>query len=911
MTERARGRPLPTGTVTFLRTDVEGSMVLARELGARWDSLNETHLDLLRDAVERHGGVRVRTEGDALFAAFGEAGAAVQAAIEGQRAITDHPWPDDGVIRVRMTVHTGEGHLAGDDYGGFDVNRVARIAAVGHGGQLIVSGTTEALVATSLPAGCRMRPLGRFVLRDIPTPETLFQVDIPGLRTDFPPLRVARPTRGNIPERVTSFVGRSADLDQLGSLLDENRLVTLTGPGGIGKTSLAIEVARRRADAMPDGAWLVALDAVTDPEQVGAAIARALGLFDGAEGPAADALPAFLAERAGLVVLDNFEHLLAAAGEVAGLVRASPGSRFIVTSRAPLRVAGEQEYPVRPLSVGDAAGSAGAANARADAAVHLFTDRARSVAPDWTPGQDEPVVAEICTLLDGLPLGIELAAARMSVLPASAIRDRLVAHLPLPGPGPRDAPARQRTLEGAIAWSYDLLSADERRVLQMLAVFEGGFDATQAGEVIEGGATDGPRVDVLEALIALAEHSLITRGPRTGGPGETASGIRFGLMTTVQDFALQRLREAGEEHATRKRHALAYLALAETAAGHLWTAGQAVWLDRLAVDHPNLRAALRWSIETGEVEMALRLLAALWRFWQLDGHIAEGNTWAHAALALPGADEPTPARLGALAAAGGIAYWRGEREESRALYSAQLALAEKLSDVPATADAYFNLAAANFVSGDTSESLRCDQEAHRLYVELGDEVGANRANWGAANMAYNREGPAASLGAIIAVHERSVELGDAVYEALTSASIAWTYDALGDTASAAAWAIDSMVGSYGLRDLGSTAIGLPVGALVALQADRPEDAAVIMGTFEECCQRYGMRPPMGLADLIRRSDPLGRIATSLDPDVMAAATERGRRTSLGEAVALIEQIGHEAGWRPVTSRPGVVARVTD
>jgi predicted ATPase/class 3 adenylate cyclase len=895
MTEGTRGRPLPTGTVTFLRTDVEGSMLLARELGARWDTLNATHLGLLRDAVAQHDGVVVRTEGDALFAAFQEAGAAVLAAVDGQRAISGHEWPDDGVIRVRMAVHTGEGHLAGDDYGGFDVNRVARIAAVGHGGQLVVSGATEALVAASLPAGCRLRALGRFVLKDVPTPEALYQIDIPGLRTEFPPLRVARPTRGNIPERVTSFVGRTADLEQLGSLLDANRLLTLTGPGGIGKTSLAVELARQRAETMPDGAWLVALDGVTDPAQVGAAIARTLGLFDGAEGPAADALPRFLAERTSLLVLDNFEHLLGAAGEVSALLRASPWSRFIVTSRAPLRVAGEQEYPVRPLTVANDPASSDASTT--DAAVRLFADRARSVAPDWTPGADAPTVAEICGLLDGLPLGIELAAARMSVLPASAVRDRLMARLPLPGAGPRDAPARQRTLEGAIAWSYDLLSPEEQGVLQALAVFEGGFDAEQARGATEGTVAGAGTVDALDTLIDLAENSLIIRDPSPTGPrGPLTSGIRFRLMMTVQAFALARLVARDGEREARRQHALTYLALAEDAAGHLWAAGQGLWIDRLAPDHANLRAALRWSIEAGDVDTALRLVAALWRYWQLDGHVAEGHGWVRSVLAMRGADEPTPAGLRALAAAGGVAYWRGEREEARDYYMAQLSLAEKLGDVPAIADAYFNLAAANFISGNMSESYRCNMEAHRLYVELGDEVGANRISWGTANMVYDRDGPEASLDLVLAAHQRSVELGDAVYEGLTSATVAWVYDAMGDSASAAAWAISAMSQSFTLRDLASTAIGLPIGALVALRADRLEDAAAIMGAFEAACERYGVRPPVGLASLIRRSDPLGRIEGTLDPEVVAAAMERGRRMPLGEAVALILQIGADAGW---------------
>ena len=324
-------------------------MRLARALGPDWDTVNATHLGLLRDAVERHRGVVVRTEGDALFASFQEAGAGLLAAIEAQRALEAEAWPPGAAVRVRMGIHTGEAHLAGDDYGGFEVNRAARIAAVGHGGQIVVSATTASLVESSLPAGVRLRDLGRHALRDIPVPEQLFQVDVPGLPQAFPALRLVQATDGNLPDRLTTFVGRAAELTELGVLLDDHRLVTLTGPGGIGKTSLAIELARSRAAGLRDGAWLVPLDDVIDPSMVTSAVARTLGLFDGVDRPAAEALPAFLADRSLLLVLDNFEHLLDAAGQVVALLRASPASRIVVTSRAPLHVGGEQEYPVRPL----------------------------------------------------------------------------------------------------------------------------------------------------------------------------------------------------------------------------------------------------------------------------------------------------------------------------------------------------------------------------------------------------------------------------------------------------------------------------------------------------------------------------------------------------------------------------------
>lgn len=458
---------LPTGTVTFLRTDVQGSMALARSLGERWDELNRRHLALIGQAVSDHGGTVIRTEGDALFAVFPEAVAAVEAAAEAQRALTTEPWPDDATIRVRIGLHTGEAHRSGDDYGGFDINRAARVAAVGHGGQVVLSETTAALVVDALPDGTSLRDLGRHVLKDVPRAERLSQLDIAGLPNDFPPLRSSAEGRGNLPDRLTSFVGRDQELADLVELVGDARLVTLTGPGGIGKTSLAIEAARLLEPGFQDGAWFVSLAALDGPDQVRAAIAHGIGIFDGPERSAAQALVAFVADRALVLVLDNMEHLLAAADEVAAVVRASPASRVLVTSRAPLRIVGEHEVPVAPL---------------VDDGIALFTDRARAVQPGWTTGHDAAVVAEICHLLDDLPLGIELAAARVSALSPTVIRDRLAARLPLPGSGLRDAPARQRTLEGAVAWSHDLLSPKRQALLHILGVSKADSIWSRSGQ---------------------------------------------------------------------------------------------------------------------------------------------------------------------------------------------------------------------------------------------------------------------------------------------------------------------------------------------------------------------------------------------------------------------------------------------
>jgi predicted ATPase/class 3 adenylate cyclase len=870
--------------VTFLRTDVEGSMGLALLHGSAWDGINAAHLDLLRAAVAMNGGVSVRTEGDALFAAFPEAGAAIRSAVDGQRAIAGRSWPGDRPLAVRMGLHTGEAHLAGDDYGGFDVNRVARIAAVAHGGQIVVSGTTQALVEGRLPQGVRIRDLGRHSLKDVPAPEHIFQLEADGLRTEFPPLRVEASTAGNLPDRLTSFVGRDRELDELDRLLDDARLVTLTGPSGIGKTSLAVEVARRHVRRVADGAWLVALDTITDPPLVPAVIARTLGLFDGAEHPAVDALPGFLAPRSTILVLDNFEHLLDAASDVSALVRASPASRVVVTSRAPLRVQGEHEFPVAPLMGERAEG----------AAADLFADRVRAVRPGWEPGPDAAVVHEICELLDGLPLGIELAAARMAVLPATAIRDRLAAHLPLPGAGPRDAPARQRTLEGAIGWSHDLLDPAAQGAFHQLGVFEGGFDADQAETVVRS-ANGTPRADLLDVLVALAEQSLLEhRLVEPGVAGRLAgTGIRFWMLKTVQGYALDRLAQDAPDAvgAVRRRHAEAYLDLARQAARVMPGRDQPAWIDRLTLDVANIRAALRWSIDSGDVATALALAGAMWRFWQIDGHLAEGRSWATEALAMPGAEAVTPERLAAVTAMGGIAYWQGERAGAHRWYLEELAIAGQLDDRVGLADAHLNLASTAYLIGDVSEAVEHAHEARRLFVEFGDEIHVNHMDWGLANLRYGLTHPDEETGELLDILRRAEELDDASLVPLAAGSLAWVAYGQGDLLAAGRWVVKGIQASFELRDLASTTIALPMAATVGMAVGRPVDGAVILGAFEALCEQYGVRPPLGLAELIKTAGPMERLQAVLPPEQIAEAMARGRRMSLADAMVLVAELG--------------------
>lgn len=869
--DRPRRIDLPTGTVTFLRTDVEGSMGLARALGARWDEVNATHLGIIRRAVDSHGGVCVRTEGDAFFGVFPEAGAAVTAAIDAQRALAAHSWPTEGGVRVRMGLHSGEAHRAGDDYGGFEVNRAARIAAAGHGGQVVMSEPTRMLADVVLVDGVTARDLGRYALKGVSAPERLFQLDIPGLRTEFPPLSSSIAAAGNMPTRLTSFIGRESELDELRSLLETNRLLTLTGPGGIGKTSLAIELARSVIDEVPDGAWFVALDEIADPGLILPVVARTLGLFDGPERRAAESLAHYLKGRSVLLVLDNFEHLIAAAGDVAAILRASSNSRVVVTSRAPLRIAGEQEYQVRPLLVGSEACST------------LFAQRARAVRPGWDAGTDAAMIEEVCGLLDGLPLGLELAAARVSLLPLRAIRDRLAARLPLPGSAPRDAPDRQRTLERAIAWSHDLLEPDGQGLLHELAVFDGGFDLEQAVAVCGERAFDG--------IATFVEQSLVTREP-----DDPAGGVRFRLLQTIRAFALDRLVADGGEPDARRRHALAYLALAERAAAHLPGRDQPRWLDRLAQDHANLRAATRWAIDAGEAELALRLVAALWRYWQLDGHLHEGRDLAEAALAMPGAEAPTPARLAAVTAAGGIAYWRSEREDAERRYLEEFELATQLGDDVSAADAVFNRVFTRYISGDVTEALDLIDDAERRYRALGDERGLARLEWSRATIELqsgNSHGAIPRFEHSLVMFEAT---DDVLYHAMALGSLAWAHWMLGDARAAGRWLLRSVEETREMRDIASLTISLPALAVYAMEAGEPEAAAMLMGAFASLKEQYGIEAPAGIDFLTNTRRPVERARDDLGQSRYQAAFERGRRMTLEQALDLLD--GFEASPGP-------------
>jgi len=720
---------LPTGTVTFLFTDIEGSTRLADELGAAYADLLDQTRSVLREVVAAEGGHEFGVEGDAHFLVFSSPAGAVRAAVEAQRRLAK-----ECEAKVRMGIHSGEGFLRDGDYVGLDVHRVARITAAGHGGQVLLSESVRSLVEADLPAGVGLRDLGEHRLKDLRQAEHLYQLEIDGLLSEFGPLRGVEGESGNLPSQLTSFVGREKELEDARRLLAEGRMLTLTGPGGTGKTRLSIQLASVVRDEFPGGAWFVPLASITDPDLVPTAIADGFGLVDaGSPKPPLERVIDHVRRREMLLVLDNFEQVLDAAPAVRELLGSAQRVKVVVTSRAVLHVSGEREYPVPPLRLPDPRNLPDLGMWPQYEAVALFLERARAVKPDFeVTVENAPAVAEICARLDGLPLAIELAAARIRVLSPDAILARMGDRLALLAGGARDLPARQRTLREAIAWSYDLLEPVEQRLFARVAPFMGGWTLEEA-EAVCGPAED-LGVDVLDGLSSLAEKSLVTVGDASGER-------RFGMLETIREFAVERLEKSGEAAEMRRRHAAAYLALAERAVPAYTRRDRKTWLERLEPEHDNFRAALEWAIEGGEATIALGFTWALWRFWQMRGHLQEGRAWASRALEMPEAQGQSPERARALEGAGGLAYWQSDPAGAQKWYGEALEVAERMGDPKLIADALYNYA-FSFDPGKWGEQVDLLEQildrAMKLYEELGDRAGIANTHWALGNLAYGQ-----------------------------------------------------------------------------------------------------------------------------------------------------------------------------
>ncbi len=610
--ELAMGELVPTGTVSLLLADVEGSTRLWESSPAEMSAALARLQATVSEVVAAHGGVRPveQGEGDSFVAAFPRASDAVACAVALQRAPL-------APIRLRMGIHAGEVLLRDEgNYAGPVINRTARLRDLGHGGQTVLSGATEELVAERLPEGAWLTDLGTHPLRDLPRPERVVQLCHPDLINEFPPLRVSSTvvfTR--LPAQLTSFVGRHVELTQLRELLAQNRVVTLTGAGGVGKTRLAIQVAAQMAGEFGDGVWYVDLAPITDPELVPVTVARALGLPDQPGRSTMDSLLRFVRDRQLLVVLDNCEHLLDASAElVAALLGAAPGLTLLATSREAIGVAGEVSWRVPSLSL-------------ANEARELFTDRACHARPDFILTDDNAAtVGEICARLDGVPLAIELAAARVRALSLAEILDSLHDRFRLLTGGARTAVRRQQTLRASVDWSHALLTEPERVLFRRLAVFFGGFDLRAAQAVAGGGELE--RYQVLDQLTLLVDKSLVV----AFDSGVTGGRTRYRLLETVRQYALEKLGESGDADAVRARHRDHYTSLTAPLDAPAGTDYEQR-VEQANVEIDNLRAAFGWSRENSDIELALTLASSLQPLWEARGRILEGLVWFDAALA--------------------------------------------------------------------------------------------------------------------------------------------------------------------------------------------------------------------------------------------------------------------------------------
>jgi predicted ATPase/class 3 adenylate cyclase len=701
-------------TLSLLFTDIEGSTNLLRSLGAEYRTLLAEHRRVLRDAFAAHGGTVLQREGDALFVTFADPSSAILGAIDGQVALANATWPADSHVRVRMGIHVGEVTIdEDDDYVGLAVHQAARISAAAHGGQVLTSKAIQAQAEQRVPPEVSLKPIGRFRLKDFPEPQDLFQLHHPDLQGDFPAPRTAPGARHNLPKAISSFIGRDRDVAELAELLETARLVTLTGPGGCGKTRLAIEAASASFPVRPDGIWFVDLAPVSDRELVLSVAANAMGVQE-SRASADSALIDLLSTGRPLVILDNCEHLIpTCAALTEKWLSASQGLTVLVTAREPIGVAGEVIRRVGGLQI-----PSDTDTGETSEAVQLFIERARSHEPEFEWGETELAeIAHLTIRLDGIPLAIEMAAALVGTLSVGEILARLDDRFRLlTGGGGRNL-GRQQTLLATVEWSHDLLSEPERALLRRLSVMSGSFSLEDVEAVCVGDGID--RTEVVTLLRRLVATSWVMR-ERSG------DRAAFRLLETSRQYALDKLVSSSEAQKFRSRHSEWFTDLAETGAeSMLGGPDQAPWFDRIGSELDNFRTALAWSLGDGDPALGLRLGAALSRFWEVRGHWSEGLGWLEDALAgAPDADDVLRGR--ALVAASFLAFYRGQLESARSMVTEGLAAAVRAHDKPTEARGLRFEAVIEQRMGDRASAIDSANKA----VEL------SRSHGAAADLAF-------------------------------------------------------------------------------------------------------------------------------------------------------------------------------
>ncbi len=877
---------LPTGTLTLLFSDIEGSTSLLNRLGDRYAEVLSAQRAILRAAFAAWRGREMGTEGDSFFVVFSSVGDAVGAALQAQRELAGHAWPDGAAVRVRMGLHTGEPTRHEDGYVGMDVHRAARVAGSAHGGQVVLSEASFRIATAQRLDGVTYVDLGRHRLKDLPEEEHLFQLAAVGLERRFPPPK-SLGTAASLPVPATSIVGRDGELQELRALVGaaEVRLVTLTGPGGTGKTRLAVALAASLDDGFTDGVYFVPLESVDSTEVMWSTIAEVLGVTG--EGRAPPTFLEYVAGREMLVVLDNLEQLTAAADVIEQLLAAGPGVRVIATSRRPLHLPGEHEHQVPPLTLPDATDVEAVSDS---GAVRLFVQRARMVRPNFTLSADNlDDVVDICRRMDGLPLGIELVAARLRLLGPRALRARLDKSLELTGPA-AGRPARQQTLRSTIAWSYTLLSPESRSVFRRLGVFSGDFDLEAVAAVT--GGDDDP----LDQVAPLVDASLVT--VRDGPDGEP----RVRLLKTVAGYACERLGEEGELEDTRRRHAEHYLSVAESMTAQLRSPRYLAVRDQIEADLDNLRAALTWSLRVDEpgrrpapdeLVIGLRLCQALSWFWYACGYPSEGRRWLGSAVDAA-AGRHSRELMTTLHGLAVLLLQQGETEQGRDMLESCLEFWRREGDASKIAMELSSLGVAYRSLSEPDTARRLLAEGIAVARRAGDKgrlatVLSNLAtievDEGHADRAVELLDEALSL---------DRERGDTWAQAVDNVNLVAAMVRSGDVRQAYAHLRDNGPAAIALGDVDLTVSVIELFCMVFAELGDARGAARLLGAAQAIRDKGELPRPAPDAALLEQS--IGKVRQLSDAETWDAEVGIGSDYSVDDALA--EALGAPAPKRP-------------